>query len=122
MHISPSYAKILGETNFQPREFPRRGSKAKYGENTQGTAGGPGGHDRTLAVKSRKNTRKSFFFRNKIKITKKHIFFAYILYLIYSYSKILGETNFRTREIPRSGSKAKDGENGRKKETKTERS
>ena len=26
--------------------------------NTPGTAGGPGGRDRTLAVKSRKNTRK----------------------------------------------------------------
>ena len=27
-----------------------------------------------------------------------------------SYAKILGETNFHTREIPRSGSKAEDGE------------
>ena len=27
-----------------------------------------------------------------------------------SYAKILGETNFHTREIPRSGSKPKDGE------------
>ena len=32
MHISSSYAKILGETNFQPREIPRSGSKAKDGE------------------------------------------------------------------------------------------
>ena len=32
MHISSSYAKILGETNFPPREFPRSGSKAKDGE------------------------------------------------------------------------------------------
>ena len=30
--------------------------------NTPGTAGGPGGHDRTLAVKSRKNVRKITFF------------------------------------------------------------
>ena len=29
MHISSSYAKILGETNFQPCEIPRSGSKAK---------------------------------------------------------------------------------------------
>ena len=29
MHLSSSYAKILGETNFQPWEIPRRGSKAK---------------------------------------------------------------------------------------------
>ena len=31
-HISSSYAKILGETNFQPQETPRSGSKAKEGE------------------------------------------------------------------------------------------
>ena len=30
------------------------------------------------------------------------------------YAKILGETNFRTREIPRSGSKAKNGEKKRR--------
>ena len=29
LHISSSYAKILRETNVQPREFPRSGSKAK---------------------------------------------------------------------------------------------
>ena len=48
--------------------------------NTPGTWGGPGGHDRTLA-----------------------------LHISSSYAKILGETNFQPREIPRSGSKAKDG-------------
>ena len=32
------------------------------------------------------------------------------------YAKILGETNFRTWEIPRSGSKVKDGERERKDE------
>ena len=32
MHISSSYAKILGETNFQPWEIPRSGSKAKDGK------------------------------------------------------------------------------------------
>ena len=31
-------------------------------ENTPGTAGSPGGRDQTLALKSRKNARKSFFF------------------------------------------------------------
>ena len=30
--MSSSYAKILGETNFQPREIPRSGSKAKGGK------------------------------------------------------------------------------------------
>ena len=42
---------------------------------TPGTAGGPGGRDRTLAVKSKKNARKSVFFHKKIKITQ--FFFAY---------------------------------------------
>ena len=32
MHISSSYAKILGETIFYAREIPRSGSKAKDGE------------------------------------------------------------------------------------------
>ena len=27
--IPSSYAKIWGETNFQPREFPRNGSKSE---------------------------------------------------------------------------------------------
>ena len=30
--MSSSYAKLLGETNFQPREIPRSGSKTKDGE------------------------------------------------------------------------------------------
>ena len=32
MDVSSCYAKILGERNFQPREFPQSGSKAKDGE------------------------------------------------------------------------------------------
>ena len=32
MHISSSYAKILGETNFHAREIPRSGSKVEGGE------------------------------------------------------------------------------------------
>ena len=32
LHKSSSYAKILRETNFQPRELPQSGSKAKDGE------------------------------------------------------------------------------------------
>ena len=32
MHISSSYAKILGEKLFRTWEFPRSGSKAKNGE------------------------------------------------------------------------------------------
>ena len=45
--------------------------------NTPGTAGGPGGRDRTLAVA--KNRAKMTFFLGEKKITyKKNIFFAYI--------------------------------------------
>ena len=43
--------------------------------NTPGTVGGPGSRDQTLAVKSKKNARKSVFFPLKKKII---IFFAYI--------------------------------------------
>ena len=32
MHISSSYAKILGEKLFRTWEFPQRGSKAKEGD------------------------------------------------------------------------------------------
>ena len=43
------------------------------------TAGGPGGRDRTLAVKSRKITKKSvFFFVKKKKIPNIFFSFAYI--------------------------------------------
>ena len=33
MHISSSYAKILGQKLFRAWEFPRSGSKAEDGEN-----------------------------------------------------------------------------------------
>ena len=32
LHISSSYAKMLGKTNCQPQEFPQIGSKAKDGK------------------------------------------------------------------------------------------
>ena len=89
-------------------------TKFKMLNNTPGTAGGPGGRDRTLAVKSRKTSEKSPFFLKKIKFTQ----FFFFLHISSSYAKILGETNFRTREIPRSGSKAKDGEKKRKRDKK----
>ena len=43
--------------------------------------------------------------------------FCLLLHISSSYAKILGETNFQSREIPRSGLKAKDGERKREKET-----
>ena len=86
-----------------------------YSHNTPGTAGGPGGRDRTLAVKAEKTSKKSPFFLKKIKFTQKKYFF---LHISSSYVKILGEQLFRTWEIPRSGSKAEDG--GEKKKKKKE--
>ena len=47
--------KYWGETKWVERK--RRREKKKE-ENTPVTAGGPGGRDRTLAVKSKKNARK----------------------------------------------------------------
>ena len=58
--------KILGETNFRTQEIPQSGSKAIDGEEEKRETGG---RDRTLAVKSEKNARKSGFCRKKIKIT-----------------------------------------------------
>ena len=80
-----------------------------------GVVHGSGFQDRTLAVKNRKNARKSSFFVKKLKIT---IFF---LQISSSSAKILGETNFQPPEFPQSGSKAKDGEKKRERERKTER-
>ena len=57
-----------GETKFQPREFPRSGSNGKDGGEKERkreilqARGGPGSRDRMLAVKRRKNARKSTFF------------------------------------------------------------
>ena len=47
--------------------------------NTPGTAGGPGGRDRTLTVKSRKTSEKSPFFLKKIKFTPQKYFFCIYL-------------------------------------------
>ena len=75
-----------------------------------GTAGGPGGRDRTLAVKEKNTPKNQLFFVKKKKLQ------LIFLHISSSYAKILRETNFHTREIPRSGSKVEDGE--RKKHTK----
>ena len=59
--IPSSYAKILGETNFQSWEFLRR-------ENSPRTRGWSRLRDRTLA--GPKNERKSAFFVKKLKLPK----------------------------------------------------
>ena len=68
--------KYWGKQIFTHRRFPEVGQKqktenkrTKKNKYTPGTAGGPGGRDRPLAVKSRKNARKSVFFAAKFKIT-----------------------------------------------------
>ena len=53
-----------------------------------------------------KNARKSVFFLKK----ELPIFLKIFLHISSRYAKILGDKNIHTREIPRSGSKAKDGE------------
>ena len=63
----------------------------KKSQNTPGTAGGPGGHDRTLAIKSRKKPENLFVF-----------------HITYGYAK--------PWEFPWSGSKAIDVEEERRRE------
>ena len=60
--------KYWGKQIFTHGRFPEVGQKQKTEKKerkrerkTPGTAGGPGGRDQTVAVKSRKNARKSVF-------------------------------------------------------------
>ena len=101
----------MGEKLFRTWEFPRSGSKAKNGEkkrrNTLGTAGGPGGRDRTLAVKSRKTAGKNqLFFVKKIKFT----------HISSSYTKILGQNYFAHGSFPEVGQKQKTEKKKRERE------
>ena len=68
--------KLLSSKLF---DFDRLSIIVEITKNTPGTAGGPGGRDRTLAEKAEKTSEKSPFFLKKIKfIPKKYFFFAYI--------------------------------------------
>ena len=67
--------------------------------NTPGTRGWSRLRDRTLAV-AKNRAKMTFFSGGGEKLPKKNIFF---LHISSSYAKILGETNFHAREIPRSG-------------------
>ena len=65
--------KYWGKQIFAHEKFPEVGQKQKTEKkekNTPGTAGGPGGRDRTLAVKSRKNAKKIFFLVKKLNSPK----------------------------------------------------
>ena len=57
---------------FAHGRFPEVGQKQKTEKNTPGTAGGPGGRDRTLAVA--KNHAKMTFFSGGKKITYNFFF------------------------------------------------
>ena len=82
--------------------------------------GGPGGRDRMLAVKSRKNGRKiSFFFLKKIKFTPKNILFCIYLLVM---AKYWGKNYFAHGSFPEGGQKQKTEEKEEgKRERKTER-
>ena len=61
-------------------------------QNTAGTAGGPGGGDRTLAIKSRKTAgKKNLFFFKKTNLPPQIFFFFHISS---SYAKIIGGNKF----------------------------
>ena len=77
--------------------------------NTPGTRGWSRLRDRTLAV------AKMTFISGRRKNYLKKIFF---LHISSSYAKILGETNFHAREIPRSGRKVEGGEEKEKRKKK----
>ena len=79
-------------------------TEAKTKLNTPGTAGGPGGRDRTLAVKSRKMSEKSPFFLEKIKFTPKNLFF--FIYLLVM-PKYWGGNYFAHGRFPEVGQKQK---------------
>ena len=89
---------------FTHGRFPEVGQKQKTEKNTPGTAGGPGGRDRTLAVKSRKPSEKSPFFLKKIKFTqKKYLVCIYLLVM----PKYWGGNYFAHGRFPEVGQKQK---------------
>ena len=75
--------KHWGKQIFSLGRFPEVGQKQKTEENTPGTAGGPGGRDQTLAVKTRKKQPKISFCKKNF-LNKKNDFFK----IPSSYAKI----------------------------------
>ena len=59
----PKYwVKIISHMGVSPEWVKSKKRRKKRKTNNPGTAGGPGGRDRTLAVKNRKDVRKITFF------------------------------------------------------------
>ena len=99
-------------------DSPKWVKSKKRRENTPGTAGGPGGRDRTLAVKSRKNGKKNLlFFRKKIKFTPPIFFCIYLLVM----PKYWGKNYFAHGSFPEVGQKQKTEKKEEKKKRRTER-
>ena len=71
--------------------------------NTPETRGGPGGRDRLLAVKSRKDGKKSAFFSKKKKNYQKNLFCIYLLVI----PKYWGKQIFTHGRFPEVGQKQK---------------
>ena len=86
--------------------------------NTPGTAGGPGGRDRTLAVKSKKIARKSPLFLGEKNYLKKIFFFCIYLLVM---PKYLGKQIFTHGRFPEVGQKQKTEEKERERERERER-
>ena len=65
--ISLLIMQILTKGNQKPNQLQEMKMEGtlKSVQNTPGTRGGPGGRDRTLAVKSRKSAKNHFFFVKK---------------------------------------------------------
>ena len=70
--------------------------------NTPGTAGGPGGREQTLAVKSRKTLENLLFLVQKLKLPKTIFFFCIYLLVM---PKYWGKPIFTHGSFPKVGQK-----------------
>ena len=86
----------------------------KARSNTPGTAGGPGGRDRTLALKSRKTQKNNLFFVKKYKL------FLFCIYLLFM-PKYWGKNYCAHGSFPEVDQKQKTEKKERKRERETER-
>ena len=77
MHISSSYAKILGEKLFRTWEIPRSGSKAKDGEKRKRERERERLNDGNNNGQATHGARKHAW-RTQAAWAKKYFFFAYI--------------------------------------------
>ena len=114
MNVSSEYSVYSSDVSLESSNF----YVSKIFTNTPGTAGGPGGRDRTLAVKSRKTAENhSFFFVKKLILP--NIFFC--IYLLVT-PKYLERNNFAHGRFPKVDQKQKtEGEKKEEREREKER-